>query len=70
MNIFYETAGIEAGIVPAFLTWLLCASVIIFAVTAMVGMYTEATHSRMEWIDIIVKVAILTALVTGVGILV
>ncbi|PAY01047.1 hypothetical protein CKO50_12175 [Pseudoalteromonas sp. HM-SA03] len=69
MNIFYETAGIEAGVVPAYITWLLSTSVIVFAVTAIIGMYSEATHNRMKWIDIIIKVTILTALVTGVGLL-
>ncbi|USE70937.1 hypothetical protein CTT31_18125 [Pseudoalteromonas maricaloris] len=70
MNIFYETAGLEAGAISTFLTWLLTTSVIVFAVTAMIGMYSEAIRDRMEWIDIIIKVTILTALVTGIDILV
>lgn len=69
MNIFSETAGIEVTLLSAFFSWFAMTSVLVFVVVALKGMYWEAVEGKKAWLDIIIRVTIATALVTGIGII-
>lgn len=69
MNVFSETIGIDVTLLSAFISWVTSTSVIVFVTVAIKGMYWEAVEGKKAWIDIIIRVSVAMALVTGVGVI-
>lgn len=64
MDAFAVTMGIDANTLASFISWLLTATVVIFSGLCLIGFYDQVIQGSMDWIDVLIKVAIIMAALT------
>jgi len=67
MDIFTESSGISGSLLYNLLSFLLSFAMIYFFTLSLIGMYNEVIDGKKTYLDLMIEVVILMAVVMGIA---
>ena len=67
MDIFAESSGINGSLLYNLLSYLLSFAMIYFFTLSLTGMYNEVIDGKKTYLDLMIEVVILMAVVMGIA---